>query len=202
MLVPAILAHSVARPPIQAAVDFNLAEDVAARLSRADPVAIAWVYERYGPAVRAFAARLLGDPEIAEDLVHDVFVELPSSVGRFRGDCSVRSFLISIAVNLSRHHVRTAMRRRDALGRLALLPATPRSTPEHDAQTSELAEAHRRALNDRTDEHRTTFLLCEVEEMSAAEASAILQIPEATVRTRLFHAKRKLRDRLGAEGYR
>jgi len=56
-----------------------------------------------------------------------------------------------------------------------------------------------RAMDALTIDHRTAFVLCEVEQMSAAEASEVLGIPEATVRTRLFNAKRKLRDLLEKE---
>jgi RNA polymerase sigma-70 factor (ECF subfamily) len=51
-------------------------------------------------------------------------------------------------------------------------------------------------------EQRVAFVLCEVEEKSSREVAAIAGVPEATVRTRLFHAKRKLRALLEEEGVR
>jgi RNA polymerase sigma-70 factor, ECF subfamily len=48
-------------------------------------------------------------------------------------------------------------------------------------------------------DQRIAFALCEIEQMSAAEAAAIVDAPEATVRTRLFHARRKLRELLAKQ---
>ena len=59
--------------------------------------------------MRAFARRLVGDPEAAEDLVHEVFVSLPRAIRRYREQSSLRTFLISIAVNHARHFVRAGI---------------------------------------------------------------------------------------------
>jgi RNA polymerase sigma-70 factor (ECF subfamily) len=196
-MIPDVMARLVGQgdPPD----DLGLAADIAARIAQADADAIAWAYRHHGPAVRAFASRLVGDASIAEDLVHDVFVELPSAMRRFCGQASLRTFLMSIAVNHSRHHVRAASRRRAAMGRLSLVPPPSPVSPERDAQSAELARMLTQAMDQLTLEHRTTFVLCEVEEMSAHEAAEVLGIPAPTVRTRLFHAKRKLRDLLEKE---
>ena len=88
------------------ASDAELADDFVLRLQRAEPSAVAEVYDAHHAAVRAFAKRLLGDAASAEDLVHEVFVSLPQAARKFRGDSALRTFLISIAVNHARHHVR------------------------------------------------------------------------------------------------
>src|SRR3954467_13640451 len=82
--------------------------DLLLRLQRAEPSAVAEVYDPPHAAVPAFAKRLLGYPTTAEDLVHEVFVSLPQACRNFRGDSALRTFLISIAVNHARHHVRAA----------------------------------------------------------------------------------------------
>jgi RNA polymerase sigma-70 factor (ECF subfamily) len=170
------------------------------RLARAEPSAVGEVYDLYHQTVRAFCRRLLGDEASAEDLVHDVFLALPRAVSRFRQDSSLKTFLVSIAANHARHHIRSASRRRAATQRLSSEPLPGGETPEHCAQRSQLASALCRALDTLSIEHRVTFVLCEVEERSAREAAEITGVPEATVRTRLFHAKRKLRGALQREG--
>jgi len=172
-----------------------------ARLKRGDASALAEVYVRYHARLRSFAHRFLGDKAAAEDLVHDVFVALPSSMARFRGDGSLEGFLFSIAVNISRHHVRSAIRRRAALSKLALIPTKDSDDPERDAARRELAHALQRALDQLSHEHRATFVLSEVEGRSAGEVARILGTPEPTVRTRVFYAKRKLRELLQAGGH-
>jgi len=99
------------------------------RLRDADPVAVGEAYDEHHGAVRAFAKRLVGDPTAAEDLVHEVFVSLPGAIRRFRGDSTLRTFLISIAVNHARHHVRAASRRRAAMDRMALEPSRDGGRP-------------------------------------------------------------------------
>ncbi len=172
------------------------------RLRSADPSAVGEAYDEHHGAVRAFAKRLVGDAAAAEDLVHEVFVTLPRAIRRFRGDSTLRTFLISIAVNHARHHVRAASRRRAAMDRMALEPThgAVSDDPEVDARRRELAAALTRALDQLPVDQRVAFVLCEVEDRSSREAAEIAGAPEATIRTRLFHAKRKLRATLEREG--
>ncbi|WP_394833753.1 RNA polymerase sigma factor [Pendulispora rubella] len=172
-----------------------------ARLKRGEASALADVYRRYHTKLRAFAQRFLGDSAAAEDLVHDVFVALPGSVARFRGEGSLEGFLFSIAINISRHHVRSAIRRRAAMAKLAVIPTKDSGDPERDTSRRQLAGALQRALDQLSHEHRATFVLCEVEGRAAAEVASILGAPEATIRTRVFYAKRKLRELLTAGGH-
>lgn len=110
--------------------------------------------------------------------------------------------MISIAVNHARHYVRAAQRRRRALSAYGESRTTDSSDPEREARREELAELLTRALDALPLEQRVAFVLCEVEERTSGEAAKIVNAPEATVRTRLFHAKKKLRQALGAEGVR
>ena len=180
----------------------ELADDLVLRLQRADPGAVAEVYDAHHAAVRAFAKRLLGDAASAEDLVHEVFVSLPRAARKFRGDSALRTFLIAIAVNHARHHVRAAQRRRRAISAYGDAKLHESSDPEHEARRKELADLLTRALDALPIEQRVAFVLCEVEERSSREAAEIVGAPEATVRTRLFHAKKKLRLALQTEGLR
>jgi len=184
------------------ASDAELADELVLRLQRAEPGAVAEVYDAHHAAVRAFAKRLLGDAASAEDLVHEVFVSLPRAVRKFRGDSALRTFLISIAVNHARHHVRAAQRRRRAISAYGDTRQHESVDPEHEARRKELAELLTRALDTLPIEQRVAFVLCEVEERSSREAAEIVGAPEATLRTRLFHAKKKLRLALETGGVR
>lgn len=172
------------------------------RLQRGEVSAIGEAYDLHGSPVLAFARRLLGDETAAEDLLHEVFVTLPSAIKRFEGSSSLRTFLISIAVNHARHHVRGATRRRAAMSRYAREPDAESGTPEHEAIRGDLARALTLALDELPIEQRVAFVLCEVEERTSREVAEIVGAPEGTVRTRVFHAKRKLRDELESRGLR
>jgi RNA polymerase sigma-70 factor (ECF subfamily) len=170
-----------------------------ARLAQGEPGAVDEAYRLHHASLRGFANRFLGDASAAEDLVHDVFVILPTAMRRFRGDSSLRTFLIGIAVKRAYKHMRSASRRRAAMERLADQPIAPMVQPDTAVAEAELAEVLYRALDRLPRDQRTAFVLCEIDQMTAAEAAAVVGAPEATVRTRLFHARKKLRDMLEGE---
>lgn len=196
--MPASLADAVGFRDVSA-VSPDLV--LASRIADGEARAVGEAYDAHHGAVRAFARRLVADESVAEDLVHDTFVALPRAASGFRGDSALRTFLLSITVNLARHHVRAATRRRAATLRWGREPRTPPETPEHVARRIELGRALTRALDELPLDQRVAFVLCEVEERAAREVSEITGAPEATVRTRLFHAKRKLRELLDRGGY-
>lgn len=168
------------------------------RVADGDAQALAALYRQHHEAVRAFARRLLGNPSIAEDLVHDVFLAAPAAFRGYRRDSEVRTFLISIAVNKAKHHLRAASRLRRAVERFGDDPkAPPPLGPDEESERRELCSELQRALDQLPLEQRVAVILCAVEDRTAAEAAAIVGAPENTVRTRVFHAKRKLREILG-----
>lgn len=177
--------------------------DLVRRLRAGSTDAIGEVYDLHHEHVRAFARRFVGDAAAAEDLVHEVFVSLPGAIGRFQGASSIRTFLVAIAVNHARHHLRAAARRRAAMERLSLEPSgASGGDPEQHAARARLAEALVRALDTLPIDQRAAFVLCEVEERSSQEVAAIVGAPEGTVRTRVYHAKKKLREELERGGFR
>jgi RNA polymerase sigma-70 factor (ECF subfamily) len=186
---------ALARPVSEAASD---GDDLIERLRRGDRAAISTVYAAHHEAIRAFARRFLGERAAAEDVVHDTFVALPKAIGKFRGDGALRTFLIGIAVNHARRHIRTATRRRGYEAVPDELAPTA-SDGRGDAVRRVLVQRMFEALDDLPIDQRVAFVLCDVEERSAPEVAAIVGVPEATVRTRLFHARRKLRLVLGEE---
>ncbi len=176
------------------------------RIAQSEPAAIGELYDQHHEAVRAFATRLLGDESSAEDVVHEVFVELPKTITRFRGDSSLRTFLIGVTVNHARRHIRSASRRRAANERACahadLTQTTIETgTPEVVTARAQALRAVARAMDALTPDQRIAFVLCDVEERSSTEAAALVDAPEATIRTRLHHARKKMRAALEKEGY-
>lgn len=176
--------------------------DLVERLRRGEIAALGEAYDEHHEHVRVFARRLLGERAAAEDLVQETFLTLLRAMPSFRAEASLRTFLLGIAANGARHHVRAAMRRRAAHARSEDGPRAAPSTPEDGVARRQLAEALTRALDTLPFDQRVAIVLCEVEDRSCAEAATIVGAPEATVRTRIFHGKRKLRDALEALGIR
>ncbi len=165
-----------------------------ARLARADESALRQVYREHRPALLRFARRLTGDGAAADDLVHEVFVRLPRAILRLRPGMSLGAFLIAVAVNHARHHVRSAAQQRRVQVRLAREPAPPfGATPDRELERRQLAQALTHALDRLPIEQRVAFVLCTVEERTSADAATLAGTNESTMRARLFHARRKLR---------
>lgn len=200
------MAYTLPAPLFRTKERYTNREDdqswVLERARQGDPKAVALLYDRHHAPVRAFAARMLGDDSTAEDLVHEVFVILPKALRNFRGDSALQSYIMGIAANRSRHYIRKASRRRAAQDRMIQSSEVSTNNPETDVQRKELATMLRRAIESLPHDQRTAFVLCEVEERSSADVAEIVGIPAATVRTRLFHARRKLRTFLEREGAR
>jgi RNA polymerase sigma-70 factor (ECF subfamily) len=193
------VSHALAiAPTAQAKVEGDVV--LRTRLAEGERAAIDEVYRAHYDALRAFAHRFIGDPAIAEDIVHDVFLALPRAMRGFRGDSSLRTFLFAIALRRGYKHMRSASRRRAAMGRFAEEPdAPPVPAPDNALGRKQLAAVLYDALDRLPRDQRTAFVLCQIDQMSAADAAVIVDAPEATVRTRLFHARRKLRELLAEQ---
>lgn len=179
--------HTLTLPHVSGADEAFLA-----RVRRAEPEAIAEAYDAHQVALCSFARRLVCDDHAAEDLVQDVFLVLPRVAHKLDRGKSLRSFLLGIAANRARHHLRALARRRRFAERLCQEPLSFVEDPERLSERRGLAVRLERALEGLSLEHRVTFVLREIEGCEALEVSEILGIPEATVRTRVFHARRKL----------
>jgi RNA polymerase sigma-70 factor, ECF subfamily len=166
-----------------------------------DVSALGSLYDEHHAAVYKFACRMLGEHS-AWDVVQETFLTLPKALKRWNGQGALRTFIIGIAVNHARHHVRSSARRRRALDKLALEPEPGSTSPERSAEQQRLSSLLLHALDDLSYEHRSVFVLCEVEERTSRDVADILGVPEGTVRTRLFHARQKLRSALEKAGVR
>lgn len=159
--------------------------------------ALGCLYERCQHRARRFARRLLGDAAAAEDLLHDVFLHMPQLLGRYRGDAPFEVFLLGVVSRRAKRYLRSAIRKRKLHDRFAMVADAWPPTPEWDTGRHELAAMLVRALDTLSREQRLAFVLREVEGLSAAEAAQVAGVPEATIRTRVFHARRRLQAELG-----
>ena len=100
--------------------------------------------------------------------------------------------------NKAKHHVRAAIRARRMVEKLVDEPRpSDVEQPDRELERRELCAELQHALDRLPIEQRVVVVLCAIEERSAAEVAVIVGAPENTVRTRLFHAKRKLRGLMG-----
>jgi RNA polymerase sigma-70 factor, ECF subfamily len=159
-----------------------------------DPGAMAELFDRHCDAVHRFLARLVGaGSSDVDDMVHTTFIEALRSAARFRGNSSVKTWLFGIAANVGRHHIRDQVRKRSFLKAWGDISPTPGRMPDEATERRELAELAAAALAELPFDLRSAFVLCDLEEMSGAEAAAALDVRPGTLGRRLFEARRALR---------
>jgi RNA polymerase sigma-70 factor (ECF subfamily) len=152
--------------------------------------AFAELYERREPALYRFALHMSGSPTVAEEVSHEVFVQLMRATTRFdETKGSLESFLYGIARNLVR-----VVRR---LGPVA----EPVDRPvEHDILgdliANEATMALHRTLRELPERYRDVIILCDLEERTYEDVARLLHRPVGTVRSRLHRARALLSAKL------
>lgn len=203
------LAHPLlAAPPAAAELPDVLDEDAAlvARAQGGDSHAFATLFQRHHGRVFSMCSRLLRDRAEVEDAVQQSFLEAWRSLPRFEGRSRFTTWMTRIAIHtclgfrrrLRRWFVSEEATWEETLTSHGEVNAQPGAGPEAMAGYRQRQLALVQALERLTTRKRVVFVLSEMEEMSAPEIAEILEIPEATVRTRLFHARRELTAHLRA----
>ncbi len=141
--------------------------------------------------------RLVRNEAIAEEVVNETFVEIWRNAGRFQGGSSVTTWLLSVARNKAVDRLRK--RSEDSLDEEAAerIPDGA-DTPETELAKRDKGALMRRLIDSLTPVHKEIVDLVYYQEQSVAEAATILGIPENTVKTRMFYARKQL-SRLFAE---
>jgi len=135
-----------------------------------------------------------------EDIVQEVFLQVHRSLKDFRGQSKFTTWLHRVTVNVVLMHKRSARSRPQLVHPLADdIQADSRLAPDEDAARLERMRAFRRLIDKLAEKKRTVFVLHEIEGLSPAAISKIVEAPVLTVRTRLFYARRELGEMLKDE---
>ena len=161
---------------------------------------LAEFYRRYHGRIYAFLLRRLGDAADAAETSNEVMLEVWRGAARFEG----RSRPLTWVLGIAQHKALDRMRRRrpDA----ANDGPDPDEIADESAGAAELlartqdAERLRRCLEHLSEVQRAVVHLAFYEDLGYGEIAAILECPEGTVKTRMFHAKRGLKRCLGGQG--
>jgi len=177
--------------PPQGAARIAGEADLVARTLAGERAAFGELVERYAPQARRVARGVLGDPDEADDAAQDGFLSALVKLGQYDARRPFGPWLMRIVANAA-----TDRRRRRQVRRVepldpGLVGGGPR--PDAEAVRSELGERLRAALAELPPRRRTAVVLFDVEGYSHAEIAGMLGIPEGTVRSEVFHARRRLR---------
>lgn len=169
--------------------------DLMRRIADKDRRAFEELYEIYHRRLHHFLWRFTRQPELIEEIANDVLFVVWQRAASFRGGSRPSTWIFGIAY-------RTALK---SIGRLKRRPEEPLSEdlesvaeerPDHHLALREIHRTVRKALGRLSPEHRAVVELVYYYGYSCREVSAIVGCPVNTVKTRMFHARRRLRDLL------
>jgi RNA polymerase sigma-70 factor (ECF subfamily) len=163
------------------------------RIAAGDKLAMQALFARHRTPIYRWLLRFVSNDTLAEDLLSEVFLDVWRQADRFEGRSSVSTWLMSIA----RFKALSARRRRTEAEldeKIETTVADPANDPEAALQEKNRGELLRQALIRLSPEHREIIDLVYYHEKSVDECAHILGIPAATVKTRMFYARKKLAE--------
>jgi RNA polymerase sigma-70 factor (ECF subfamily) len=172
-------------------------ESLVARVAQGDRRAMQLLFVRHQQKVYRFVLRMVGNGATAEDVVSDVFIDLWRQAASFEGRARLSTWLLAIA----RNKALSAMRGRlDRPLEDAMAIPDPASMADETLDASQRSVVLRGCLAQLSPAHREIVDLVYYHEKSVEEASAILGVPAATVKTRMFYARKRLAELMRAAG--
>ena len=167
------------------------------RIARGDQLAMRTLYARHRIPIYRWLLRIVRDETVAEDILSDVFLDVWRKATSFEGRASVSTWLLAIA----RYKALSARRARvdaELDERITSTIADPAGGPEAALQEKDRGERLRASLAKLSPEHREVIDLVYYYSKSVKEVAEIVGVGEATVKTRMFYARRKLASLVAA----
>jgi RNA polymerase sigma-70 factor (ECF subfamily) len=154
--------------------------------------------------IYAYSYQMLGNHTEADEVLQETFVRLVKNISRLRADANFSSFVFRIATNLCIDLIRKRQRKMvnieegeyEAAGRYQLELSRSVATPEQEHERKELLELINSAISALPPRQQATIILHDVEGYSKEEIAAIMECPQATVRSNLHIARSKVKKKL------
>ena len=174
------------------------------RLRARDEDAFTELVRSYQHKVFNVVFRIVGERAEAEEVSQEVFVTVFKHIDGFRGDSKFSTWLYRISTNHARNRVKY-LARRSGRAHQALEDTSEGAindgasgervaNPHEEAVGKELEEIVRDGLTSLNEMHRTILVLRDIEHLSYAEISEVVELPEGTVKSRLFSARAALKE--------
>jgi RNA polymerase sigma-70 factor (ECF subfamily) len=173
-------------------------EELMEHVGRGRHAALDELYARYATRLLAYLQRMLDrDEALAQDFLHDLFVKIIERPELFDTRRTFRSWIYSVAHNMCKNEYRRRSVRQFEVVDIDLFEGDRGGTEESvdGALFAHVLDIELRSLDA---DLRTTFLLRYQEDLSIREIAGIIDVPEGTVKSRLFNTTRRLALRLGA----
>ncbi|HEC23143.1 MAG TPA: RNA polymerase sigma factor [Chloroflexi bacterium] len=172
------------------------------RLQAGDVEALGDLYDRYRHQIYRTALAITHDPNAADDILQECFLRVYRYANRIDPALPLAPWLYRVTVNLS--YTWTKRNRRNAVsldGVIDYLTSAPSAAPEPSAEQAELLQKIQEAIDALPFEQRAVIVLHYLNGLSVKEIAEVLECPVGTVKSRLHHARRKLRKQLGHPGW-
>jgi len=169
-------------------------EGLLSATGQGEQAALGALFDRFHADVYRFIARVaVATPNDTDDLVQQTFLEICRAASRFNGRSSVRTWIFGVAVNVARTHVRSERRRQAAIVRSAEVPIAELESLDAAADRARALQRVAQAIAQLPYDLRVAYVLCVLEELTAREAAATLDVREGTVWRRVHEARELLR---------
>ena len=163
------------------------------RIQKGDRRAFEEFLDSYGGRVHRLVRRYVDNPTDAEDVTQEIFCDLYRSLGQFRGDSALGTWVYRIAVNHCLRHCQRSRTDSVPLEEQEIEAQDWRSDPQEAAVKGELSDQVQTALDGLGPHHADVVVLCELHGLTYRECAQVLDIPVGTVKSRLSNAIRRLR---------
>jgi RNA polymerase sigma-70 factor (ECF subfamily) len=167
------------------------------RVAAGDVEAFKTLHGAYQRRLFAYALKMLDDPGDAEELCNDVLLDVWRQARQFAGRSKLSTWVFGIAHHKALNALRKSARRIDVALEHAAATPDEEPGPEAEAERRDTREMLGAALSKLSREHREVVELTFYHGFSYEEIAQIVNCPAGTVKTRMFHAKQKLREWLG-----
>ncbi|MDB6001398.1 MAG: polymerase sigma factor [Rhizobacter sp.] len=183
--------------------------ELAALAAQGDTLAFRQIMRRHNRLLFRSARSILKSDEETQDALQEAYLRAWRSIGSFRAEARLSTWLVRIVVNEALGRLRqrgsaqviqldAAIHLSQAQGE-TWMEADANEQPERQAMRGEMRALIEAGIDALPESFRTVFMLRAVEDLSIEEVAAALEIPEATVRTRFFRARGLLREALSRE---
>jgi RNA polymerase sigma-70 factor, ECF subfamily len=187
-----------------------LADDDASLVRRVlagDPAGFGLLMRRFNRRLYRLARAIVGNSAEAEDALQEAYLDAHRSLGQFRGDSSLATWLSRLVVNECLGRMRRNARRQNVIPmipsptdhEIESVPSDELGSPDAAADRAQMRAILERRIDALPEGFRTVFVMRSVEELTVEETAESLGIPAETVRSRHFRAKTLLREALARE---
>jgi len=168
-------------------------------IATGDKKALQILFARHNVRVFRFVLRFMGDESVAEDLVSEVFFDVWRQADRFESRSQVSTWLMAIA----RNKALSVLRRRtteELDEEVAEFIEDPADNPEVTMQKTQRSAILQNCLAQLSPAHREIVDLVYHHEKTIDEVAEIIGVPQNTVKTRMFYARKRIAELMAAKG--